>query len=87
MISKAAPQGAAFFKFQLTKNSCYCKHKNEIIILDNVSATWLQHKSQIANKSATKIIAELMRKKLLLECEKFICDVKFIEQQKDYCCF
>jgi hypothetical protein len=46
------------------KNGFFIKHKNEIVILDTVSATWLQLKSEITHKSATEIISELVREKI-----------------------
>jgi hypothetical protein len=39
-------------------------HKDEIVILDDVSATWLRLKSEITHKSATEIIGELVREKI-----------------------
>jgi len=42
----------------------FMKHKNEIVILDNVSATWLQLKSEITHQSTTEIIGELVREKI-----------------------
>ena len=33
------------------KKGFFMKHKNEIVILDNVSATWLRLKSEITHKS------------------------------------
>ena len=46
------------------KNGFFMKHKNEIVILDNVSATWLRLKSETSQKSATEIISELVREKI-----------------------
>ena len=46
------------------KSGFFMEHKNEIVILDNVSATWLQLKSEITHKSATEIISELIREKI-----------------------
>jgi len=40
------------------KNGFFMKHKNEIVILDNVSAVWLRLKSEITSKSTTEIIGE-----------------------------
>ena len=42
----------------------FMKHKNEIAILDDVSATWLRLRSETLNKSATEIIGELVREKI-----------------------
>ena len=46
------------------KSGFFMKHKNEIVILDNVSATWLRLKSETSRKSATEIIRELVREKI-----------------------
>jgi len=46
------------------KNGFFMKHKNEIVILDNFSATWLRLKSEKTQKSFTEIIAELIREKV-----------------------
>ena len=46
------------------KNGFFMKHKNEIVILDNFSATWLKLKSEKTQKSITEIIAELVREKV-----------------------
>jgi len=40
------------------------KHKNEIALLDDVSATWIRLRSEALNKSATEIIGELVREKI-----------------------
>jgi len=49
------------------KDGFFMKHKNEIVILDNVSATWLRLKSEHTRKSATEIIGELVREKIATE--------------------
>jgi len=46
------------------KNGFFMKHKNEIVILDNFSATWLRLKSEKTQKTITEIIAELIREKV-----------------------
>ena len=46
------------------KNGFFMRHKNEIVILDDVSATWLRLKSEMTNKSTTEIIGELVRKEI-----------------------
>jgi hypothetical protein len=46
------------------KSGFFMKHKDEIVILDTVSATWLQLKSEITHKSATEIIGEMVREKI-----------------------
>ena len=45
----------------------FMKYKNEIVILDNVSATWLRIKSEITKKSATEIIGDLVLEKIAAE--------------------
>ena len=49
------------------KNGFFMKHKNEIVILDTVSATWLRLKSELTQKSTTEIIGELVREKIAAE--------------------
>ena len=46
------------------KSGFFMKHKNEIVILDNVSATWLRLKSEITQKPVTEIIGDLVREKI-----------------------
>ena len=47
------------------KSGFFMKHKNEIVILDNVSAAWLQLKSETSQKSSSEIIGELVREKII----------------------
>jgi len=42
----------------------FMKHKNEIVILDTVSAAWLQLRSEITHKTTTETIGELVREKI-----------------------
>ena len=49
------------------KSGFFMQHKDEIVILDNVSATWLQLKSEITHKSTTEIIGDLVREKIATE--------------------
>ena len=49
------------------KSGFFMKHKNEIVILDNVSAVWLRLKSELTHKSTTEIIGELVREKIAAE--------------------
>ena len=46
------------------KKGFFMKHKNEIVILDNVSATWLRLQAEITRKSTTEIIGDLVREKI-----------------------
>ena len=49
------------------KNGFFMKHKNEIVILDNISATWLRLRSTITHKTATEIISEMIKEKIAVE--------------------
>jgi hypothetical protein len=46
------------------KSGFFMRHKNEIVILDDVSATWLRLKSETTKKTTTEIIGDLVREKL-----------------------
>ena len=46
------------------KSGFFMQHKNEIVILDDVSSTWLQLKAETTKKTTTEIIGELVREKL-----------------------
>jgi len=46
------------------KSGFFMKHKNEIVILDNVSATWLRLKAEAANTTAEVIIRQLVDKEI-----------------------
>jgi len=46
------------------KNGFFMRHKNEIVILDDVSSTWLRLKSETTQKSATEIIGEMVRERI-----------------------
>jgi len=46
------------------KSGFFMQHKNEIVILDEVSSTWLQLKAEITKKTTTEIIGEMVREKL-----------------------
>jgi len=46
------------------KSGFFMCHKNEIVILDDVSSTWLRLKSEATQKSATEIIGEMIREKI-----------------------
>ena len=49
------------------KDGFFMKHKNQIVILDNISAVWLHLKSEITQKSTTEIISDLIREKIIAE--------------------
>ena len=46
------------------KNGFFMKHRNEIVILDNVSAAWLKVKSEITHKSPSEIISDLVQREI-----------------------
>jgi len=46
------------------KSGFFMKHKNDIVVLDNVSATWLRLKSETTRRSITEIIGEMVREKI-----------------------
>jgi len=49
------------------KGGFFMRHKNEIVILDAVSATWLQLRSEITKKTTGEIIGELVLEKISAE--------------------
>ena len=46
------------------KSGFFMKHKNEIVILDDVSSTWLRLKSEKTQKTTTEIIGEMVRERI-----------------------
>ncbi|MDR2730764.1 MAG: hypothetical protein LBB81_07700 [Treponema sp.] len=40
------------------------KHKNEIVILDDVSSTWLRLKSETTYKTPAELIGEMVRERI-----------------------
>jgi hypothetical protein len=46
------------------KSGFFMQHKNEIVILDDVSSTWLQLKSETTKKTTTEIIGEMVREQI-----------------------
>ena len=51
------------------KSGFFMKHKNEIVILDNISATWLRLKSETSKRSTTEIICDLVRNEIAKEAD------------------
>ena len=47
------------------KNGFFMKHKNEIVLLDHISATWLKVKSEMTHKTPSDIISELIQKEIV----------------------
>ena len=46
------------------KSGIFMKHKGNIIILDDVSATWLRVASESAHKSPSEFVNEMIREKM-----------------------
>jgi hypothetical protein len=46
------------------KNGFFMKHKGNIVILDDVSATWLRVTSESTDKTPEEIIGEMIREKI-----------------------
>ena len=46
------------------KNGLFMKHKGNVVILDDFSATYLRSRSEISNKTTSEIINELIREKI-----------------------
>jgi len=46
------------------KSGFFMQHKNEIVILDDISSTWLRLKSETTQKTTTEIISEMVRERI-----------------------
>jgi hypothetical protein len=46
------------------KSGFFVKHKGSIVILDDLSATYLHARSEGSNKTPSEIISELVREKI-----------------------
>ncbi|GHU93171.1 hypothetical protein FACS189479_04090 [Spirochaetia bacterium] len=46
------------------KSGFFMKHKGSVVILDNLSASYLHARSESSNKTPSEIIGELVRKEL-----------------------
>jgi nitrite reductase/ring-hydroxylating ferredoxin subunit len=46
------------------KSGFFMKHKGNIVILDDVCATWLRVRSESTRKSAAELISEIIREKI-----------------------
>jgi hypothetical protein len=46
------------------KGGFFMKHKGNVVILDDVSATWLRVTSESTHKSSTELIGEMIRDKI-----------------------
>ena len=48
------------------KSGIFMKHKGNIVILDDVSATWLRVTSESSQKTPAQIISEMVQEKIAL---------------------
>ena len=46
------------------KSGFFMKHKGNIIILDDVNATWLRARSESANKTPSDFVNEMIRERM-----------------------
>jgi len=46
------------------KGGFFMKHKGNIVILDDVSATWLQATSQSTKKTPSELVSEMIKEKI-----------------------
>jgi len=46
------------------KSGFFMKHKGNIVILDDLSATWLRVTSESTNKNPSEIVNEMIREKM-----------------------
>jgi hypothetical protein len=46
------------------KNGFFMQHRDELVILDHVSAAYVRAKSEATRKTPTEIIGELVREKI-----------------------
>jgi len=48
------------------KSGFFMKHKGNIIVLDDVSATWLRVTSESTHKTPSDIVSEMIREKMVI---------------------
>jgi hypothetical protein len=46
------------------KNGFFMQHRGEIVLLDQISATWLRAKADATHQSPTEIIGEMVRERI-----------------------
>jgi len=46
------------------KSGFFMKHKGSIVVLDDISATWLRATSESTNKNPSDLINEIIREKM-----------------------
>jgi hypothetical protein len=49
------------------KSGFFMKHKDHIIVVDDISSTWLRSKAEAEHKTTTEIIGALVREKIFAE--------------------
>ena len=42
----------------------FMKHKGNVVILDDISSTWLRATSESTNKSPSELVSEMIREKM-----------------------
>ena len=63
------------------KSGFFMKYKGTIVILDDVSATWLRMASEAARKSPSELVNEMVREKMALAQRiKAVKDKKVVRQ-------
>jgi len=46
------------------RNGLFMKHKGNIVLLDDMSATWLRVTSESTNKTPSELVSEMIREKI-----------------------
>jgi hypothetical protein len=46
------------------KSGFFMKHKGSILILDDISATWLRAKSESTHKTPSELVSDMIREKI-----------------------
>jgi len=46
------------------KNGFFMKHKGNIVLLDDMSATWLRVTSESTNKTPSELVSEMIRERI-----------------------
>jgi len=48
------------------KNGFFMKHKGNIVIIDDISATWLRVTSEAKHKTPSELISEMIQEKMTI---------------------
>ena len=48
------------------KSGFFMQHKGSIVILDDISATWLRVTSEATHKTPTELVSEMIREKIAI---------------------